>query len=821
MLRQHGWTRRVSRAHVRDRRSHRADAASQRRPFLDVMAEEMTVGARAQLPRGRHPAAGRSDSDEPGHRPRDRPGARADAAGHDDRVRRQPHLDARRVRRDRVRHRHLAGARRAGVAVPRARSAEGAAHRRQRHGWRRGVYAKDVILTIIRRLGVQGGVGYAYEYGGDDDRRDDDRRADDDLQHVDRRRRARRLRQPRRDDVRVTCAAGRSRRRATRSIARVAWWRQIASDADARYDDRVTFDAAAIEPTVTWGINPGQSVGDRPSRSPADAGRRSAGVHGLHARARACRARSIDVAFIGSCTNGRLSDLRGGGARRPRAPRRAARQGARRARLAGGAAGGRSAKGCDEVFIDAGFEWRGAGCSMCLAMNPDRLEGRQVCASSSNRNFKGRQGSPTGRTLLMSPAMVAAAAIAGEVVDVREMLDGGAGMSRRDAFARSRGRGLPLRGDDIDTDRIMPARFLRVGHVRRARASTCSRTIAQADPARIRSTIRATPARRSSSSTRNFGCGSSREHAPQGHLPPRHPRRSSASRSRRSSSATPSCSGCRASGGRRATRRRADGGRRAAIPSRRDRASIWTRCRCTAAGAHVSGDAAARRAAKRSSTGSGMPTGLLLDDFDEVARQPRGCPTCAGRSLIRGFTARTPRHALSRVAARRAPFACCSRRDVGRRDQEMTGTPRGVFRPDRFQERVGGATQLAALRQTRRDLTLGDSARGPDGDEPAARDLGDRAAPRQQRDAEPISTARLMPSRLGSAITMLSGDVPLLEEAQHALARRRRIVVRDHGLAPDLLHRDLRRRGERMRGRHQQHELVGARATSSSPSSAG
>jgi 3-isopropylmalate/(R)-2-methylmalate dehydratase large subunit len=80
------------------------------------------------------------------------------------------------------------------------------------------------------------------------------------------------------------------------------------------------------------------------------------------------------------------------------------------------------ARGLDEIFRKAGFEWRGAGCSMCLGMNTDRLEGRQVCASSSNRNFKGRMGSPTGRTLLMSPAMVAAAAIAGEVVDVREML---------------------------------------------------------------------------------------------------------------------------------------------------------------------------------------------------------------------------------------------------------------------------------------------------------------------------------------------------------------------------------------------------------------
>ncbi len=79
-------------------------------------------------------------------------------------------------------------------------------------------------------------------------------------------------------------------------------------------------------------------------------------------------------------------------------------------------------EGLDKIFTEAGFEWRGAGCSMCLAMNPDQLQGRQICASSSNRNFKGRQGSPTGRTLLMSPAMVAAAAVAGELVDVRSLV---------------------------------------------------------------------------------------------------------------------------------------------------------------------------------------------------------------------------------------------------------------------------------------------------------------------------------------------------------------------------------------------------------------
>jgi 3-isopropylmalate/(R)-2-methylmalate dehydratase large subunit len=129
----------------------------------------------------------------------------------------------------------------------------------------------------------------------------------------------------------------------------------------------------------------------------------------------------IDVAFIGSCTNSRLSDLREA-ARVVRGHRLAphvkglvvpgsdtVRQDAER-------------EGLHEIVLDAGFEWRGAGCSMCLAMNPDRLQGREVCASSSNRNFKGRQGSPTGRTLLMSPAMVAAAALAGEVVDVRPVL---------------------------------------------------------------------------------------------------------------------------------------------------------------------------------------------------------------------------------------------------------------------------------------------------------------------------------------------------------------------------------------------------------------
>jgi 3-isopropylmalate/(R)-2-methylmalate dehydratase large subunit len=279
-----------------------------------------------------------------------------------------------------------------------------------------GVYAKDVILTIIRRLGVNGGVGYAYEYGGEaiermsmDERMticnmsieggarigyvNPDQKTFDYLQ-------ARRF-APHGDDFDNA----------------VRWWSGRASDGDASYDDRVTIEAGEIEPTVTWGINPGESVGVA-EPVPADADADALAFMGV-SRGQPLSGTPIDVAFIGSCTNGRLSDLREA-ARIVRGHRVAPRV---TALVVPGSQAVRAAaerEGLDRVFTDAGFEWRGAGCSMCLAMNNDRLEGRQVCASSSNRNFKGRQGSPTGRTLLMSPAMVAAAAIAGEVVDVRQ-----------------------------------------------------------------------------------------------------------------------------------------------------------------------------------------------------------------------------------------------------------------------------------------------------------------------------------------------------------------------------------------------------------------
>jgi 3-isopropylmalate/(R)-2-methylmalate dehydratase large subunit len=280
----------------------------------------------------------------------------------------------------------------------------------------RGVYAKDVILEIIRRLGVKGGVGYAYEYAGDTlARMTMDERMTLCNMSIEGGARAGYVNP---DDTTIAYLRGRPFAPQGDAFERAAnWWRSVASDPDATYDDVVEIDAAQIRPTVTWGINPGQSLAVD-ERLPADADGEALAFMGFRA-GQTIKGTRIDVAFVGSCTNARLSDLRE--AARMVAGQRVAPH--VKALVVPGSQAVRAAaerEGLDRVFIDAGFEWRAAGCSMCLAMNPDRLEGRQVCASSSNRNFKGRQGSPTGRTLLMSPAMVAAAAVAGEVVDVRE-----------------------------------------------------------------------------------------------------------------------------------------------------------------------------------------------------------------------------------------------------------------------------------------------------------------------------------------------------------------------------------------------------------------
>ncbi len=287
------------------------------------------------------------------------------------------------------------------------------------------VYAKDVILAIIGRLGVNGGTGYAYEYAGDTiHRMSMEERMTICNMSIEGGARAGYVNP---DETTFEYLRGRRFSPKGADFDRaVAWWRSMASDADARFDDEQVFDAAAIAPTVTWGINPGQSVPvNCRLPMPADvAEQESAGVAealefmGLRGGQPVAGTR-IDVAFIGSCTNGRLSDLRE--AAKVAAGKHVAMH--VRAIVVPGSqsvAAAAEREGLDAVFRAAGFDWRSAGCSMCLAMNPDKLQGREICASSSNRNFKGRQGSPTGRTLLMSPAMVAAAAIAGEVVDIRD-----------------------------------------------------------------------------------------------------------------------------------------------------------------------------------------------------------------------------------------------------------------------------------------------------------------------------------------------------------------------------------------------------------------
>jgi 3-isopropylmalate/(R)-2-methylmalate dehydratase large subunit len=290
-----------------------------------------------------------------------------------------------------------------------------------------GVYAKDVILAIIRRLGVKGGIGYAYEYGGTaiEAMTLEERMTVCNMSIEG----GARVGYVNPDEATFEYLRGREFAPEQESFDRAReWWRSMASDRDAEYDDRVELAGGSVAPSITWGINPGQNIGvDEPIPTPESvpveerpAIEEALGHMGLTA-GEPIAGTPIDVAFIGSCTNGRMSDLREA-ARVARGGR--VHLGVRALVVPGSQEVARQAadEGLDEVFRSAGFQWREPGCSMCLAMNPDKLVGRELCASSSNRNFKGRQGSPTGRTLLMSPAMVAAAAIHGRIVDVREVL---------------------------------------------------------------------------------------------------------------------------------------------------------------------------------------------------------------------------------------------------------------------------------------------------------------------------------------------------------------------------------------------------------------
>ena len=291
-----------------------------------------------------------------------------------------------------------------------------------------GVYAKDVILAIIGRIGTAGGTGHAIEFAG--------------------------------EAIRSLSMEGRMTvcNMAIEAGARVGmvavddktldyfrdkplapkgelweravdYWRTLVSDADARFDREVVLDASTLKPQVTWGTSP-EMVTDIEGRVPdpasfadpvkRDAAERALAYMGLEPGTPIGEIR-VDQVFIGSCTNSRIEDLRAAAAvvrGRKKAPN------VKRVLVVPGSGLVKKQaeeEGLHRIFIEAGFEWRDPGCSMCLAMNADRLEAGERCASTSNRNFEGRQGAG-GRTHLVSPAMAAAAAIAGHFVDVRELL---------------------------------------------------------------------------------------------------------------------------------------------------------------------------------------------------------------------------------------------------------------------------------------------------------------------------------------------------------------------------------------------------------------
>jgi 3-isopropylmalate/(R)-2-methylmalate dehydratase large subunit len=281
-----------------------------------------------------------------------------------------------------------------------------------------GVTAKDVALGVIARLGVAGGAGHLVEYRGDTVRSlSMEGRMTLCNMSIEWGARAG-LVAP--DETAFRYLEGRPHApKGADWEAALADWRSLATDDGAGFDAEVAIDARELEPYVTWGTNPGQAVpvtGRVPDpRSETDV--RALRYMDLRAGT-AIEDISLDRVFIGSCTNSRLEDLRAAaqvvrGRRVHPRVRALVVPGSTPVKLAA------EAEGLDRVFTEAGFEWREAGCSMCLGMNPDILQPGERCASTSNRNFEGRQGAG-GRTHLVSPPMAAAAAIAGHLVDVRQ-----------------------------------------------------------------------------------------------------------------------------------------------------------------------------------------------------------------------------------------------------------------------------------------------------------------------------------------------------------------------------------------------------------------
>ena len=284
-----------------------------------------------------------------------------------------------------------------------------------------------MALHIITQLGANGGIGFAYEYGGSlfDAFSMEERMTVCNMSIEG----GARCGYVNPDDKTFDYLKGRPYSpEGDNWDEAVLKWRSVASDPDCEYDDVVNISADKIAPTVTWGVSPDQGfsiegVIPDPSVEKNENDRLSVQEAISYMKlepGEPIKGTKIDVAFLGSCTNGRLSDFREV-AKYLKGHK--VSEGVKAIAVPGSQVVDLMAKkeGLDKIFSDAGFEWRAAGCSMCLAMNPDKLVGDQLCASSSNRNFKGRQGSPTGRTVLMSPVMVAAAAVNGHISDAREV----------------------------------------------------------------------------------------------------------------------------------------------------------------------------------------------------------------------------------------------------------------------------------------------------------------------------------------------------------------------------------------------------------------
>ncbi|MBN8958693.1 MAG: 3-isopropylmalate dehydratase large subunit, partial [Rhizobiales bacterium] len=288
-----------------------------------------------------------------------------------------------------------------------------------------GVTAKDIILAIIGEIGTAGGTGHAIEYAGEAIRATSmEGRMTICNMSIEAGARAGMVAP---DQTTYDYLKGRPRApKGAEWDAAVRYWDSLRSDPEAYFDTEVMLDAAKLPPIVTWGTNPEQVISvvgrvpvpaDIADSDKREAAQRALAYMGLNGGEKIVDIK-LDRVFIGSCTNARIEDLR----EVARIVNGKNVNGNVNAMIVPGSGLVKEqaeAEGLDKIFLKAGFEWREPGCSMCLAMNPDKLAPGERCASTSNRNFEGRQGYK-GRTHLVSPAMAAAAAIAGHFVDVRE-----------------------------------------------------------------------------------------------------------------------------------------------------------------------------------------------------------------------------------------------------------------------------------------------------------------------------------------------------------------------------------------------------------------